>query len=131
MAAKIEFSYGPVQTVNLLALRLQWFESTPAQAFPKAILQVFKPFGGQLGISFPVSDTNPFPVSPERSVLVLFDDQSSVKIKTAGAAAVSPGTKVKSIRKAKADSKIEFESGSTVAIRTPIESSAPPTKDTL
>src|SRR5262249_32240366 len=114
LAAKIEFSYGAGQTVNLLALRLQWFESTPAQAFPKAILQVFKPFGGQLGISFPVSDTNPFAVSPERSVLVLFDDQSSLTIKTAGAAPVSPGTKVKSIRKAKADSKIEFESGSTV-----------------
>src|SRR5262245_29224373 len=130
LAAKIEFSYGAGQTVNLLALRLQWFESTPAQAFPKAILQVFKPFGGQLGISFPVSDTNPFAVSPERSVLVLFDDQSSMTIKTAGAAPVSPGTKVKSIRKAKADSKIEFESGSTVAIRTPIESSAPPTEDT-
>jgi hypothetical protein len=31
LAAKIEFSYGAVQTVNLLALRLQWFESTPAQ----------------------------------------------------------------------------------------------------
>jgi len=28
------------------------------------------------------------------SVLVLFDDQSSLKIKTAGAAAVSPGSKV-------------------------------------
>src|SRR5262245_37223653 len=76
LAAKIEFSYGAGQ--NLLALRLQWFESTPAQAFPKAILQVCKPFGGQLGISSPVSDTNPFPVSPERSVLVLFDDQSSI-----------------------------------------------------
>jgi hypothetical protein len=88
---------------------------------------VFKPFGGQLGISFPVSDTKP----PERSVLVLFDDQSSMTIKTAGTAAVSPGTKVKSIRNAKADSKIEFESGSTVAMRTPIESSAPPTEDTL
>ena len=35
-----------VRTVNLLALRLQWFESTPTQAFPKAILQVFKPLGG-------------------------------------------------------------------------------------
>ena len=31
LAAKIEFSYGAGQTVNLLALRLQWFESTPAQ----------------------------------------------------------------------------------------------------
>ena len=29
---------GPV-----LALRLQWFESTPTQASPRAILQVFKP----------------------------------------------------------------------------------------
>jgi len=31
LAAKIEFAYGAGQTVNLLALRLQWFESTPAQ----------------------------------------------------------------------------------------------------
>ena len=37
---------GQGQTVNLLALRLQWFESTPAQASPRAILEVFKPFGG-------------------------------------------------------------------------------------
>ena len=40
LAAKIEFSYGAVQTVNLLALRIQWFESTPTQASPRAILQV-------------------------------------------------------------------------------------------
>ena len=33
LAAKIEFSYGVGQTVNLLALRLQWFESTPAHGF--------------------------------------------------------------------------------------------------
>jgi hypothetical protein len=46
LAAKIEFSYGAVQTVNLLALRLQWFESTPTQASPGAILQVLKPLGG-------------------------------------------------------------------------------------
>jgi hypothetical protein len=46
LAAKIEFSYGAGQTVNLLALRLQWFESTPAQASPRAILQVLKPLGG-------------------------------------------------------------------------------------
>ena len=84
-----------------------------------------------MGISFPVSDTNPFPVSPERSVLVLFDDQSSMTIKTAGAAAVSPGTKVKSIRKAKADFKIEFESGSTVAIRTPDRIVGAPTENTF
>jgi hypothetical protein len=47
------------------------------------------------------------------SVLVLFDDQSSMKIKTAGAAAVSPGSKVKSVHEAKADFKIEFEDGSS------------------
>jgi hypothetical protein len=39
LAAKIEFSYGAVQTVNLLALRLQWFESTPTQASPRAIFK--------------------------------------------------------------------------------------------
>ena len=55
LASKIEFSYGAVQTVNLLALRLQWFESTPTKASPRAILQVFKSFGGQLGIPSPVS----------------------------------------------------------------------------
>src|SRR6516165_1240806 len=37
LAAKIEFSYGAGQTVNLLALRLQWFESTPAQASPRTV----------------------------------------------------------------------------------------------
>jgi hypothetical protein len=45
------------------------------------------------------------------SVLVLFDDQSSMKIKTASAAAVSSGSKVKSIDEAKAQFKIEFENG--------------------
>src|SRR6516165_2091831 len=39
LAAKIEFSYGAGQTVNLLALRLQWFESTPAQGSYRVILQ--------------------------------------------------------------------------------------------
>ena len=39
LAAKIEFYYEAVQTVNLLALRLQWFESTPAQAFLSKDLQ--------------------------------------------------------------------------------------------
>ena len=47
------------------------------------------------------------------AVLVLFADQSSMKIKTAGAAAVSPGSKVKSVHEAKADFKIEFEDGSS------------------
>src|SRR5262249_51126440 len=36
LAAKIEFSHGTGQTVNLLALRLQWFESTPAHASSRA-----------------------------------------------------------------------------------------------
>ena len=66
LAAELEFSYGAGQTVNLLALRLQWFESTPTQASPRAILQAFKPFGGQLGISSPVSDTKPFPTSEKQ-----------------------------------------------------------------
>jgi hypothetical protein len=47
------------------------------------------------------------------SVLVLFDDQSSMKIKTVGAAAVSPTSKVKSAHEAKAAFKIEFEDGSS------------------
>jgi hypothetical protein len=41
LAAKIEFSYGAVQTVNLLALRLQWFESTPVQiAYSQLVTQL-------------------------------------------------------------------------------------------
>ena len=45
LAAKIEFSYGAGQTVNLLALRLQWFESTPTQALPELF---FKCLSGRL-----------------------------------------------------------------------------------
>ena len=48
LAAKIDFSYGAGQTVNLLALRLQRFDSTPAHASPTAILQVFKTVSRQL-----------------------------------------------------------------------------------
>jgi len=40
--------------------------------------------------------------------LVLFDDQSSMKIKTAGAAPVSPESKGKSVHEAKAEFRIEF-----------------------
>jgi hypothetical protein len=50
------------------------------------------------------------------SVLVLFDDQSSMKIKTAGAAAVSPGSKAKSVHEAEAEFKIEFEDGSSATL---------------
>ena len=38
---------------------------------------------------------------------------SNMKIKSAGAAAVSPGSKVKSVHEAKADFRIEFEDGSS------------------
>src|SRR5262249_38406837 len=47
------------------------------------------------------------------SVLVLFDDQSSMKIKTTGAVAVSLGSKVKSVDEAKAELTIDFEDGSS------------------
>jgi hypothetical protein len=47
-------------------------------------------------------------------VLILFDDQSSMKIKTAGAAAeISPGGKVKCVYETRAEFKIEFEDGSS------------------
>ena len=45
--------------------------------------------------------------------MVLFDDQLSMKIKTTGAAAVSPGSKVKSVHEAKADFGIEIKDGSS------------------
>jgi len=47
------------------------------------------------------------------SVLLLFDDQSSMKIKTAKPATVSPGSKVKSVHEVKAEFKIELEDGSS------------------
>jgi hypothetical protein len=45
------------------------------------------------------------------SVLVLFDDESSMKIKTAGPATIPAGGKVKSVHEAKAEFRIEFEDG--------------------
>jgi len=72
-----------------------------------------KPLGGQLGISSPLSDANPFPVSPERSVLVLFDDQSNMKTKTAVRQTIPLGGKVKSVHEAKAEFKIDFDDGSS------------------
>jgi hypothetical protein len=50
------------------------------------------------------------------SVLVLFDDQSNMKVKTAGTVAISQGSKVKSVHEAKADFKIEFEDGSSAKL---------------
>ena len=49
-------------------------------------------------------------------VLVLFDDQSNMKIKTAGPATIPPGGKVKSVHEAKADFKIDFEDGSSATL---------------
>jgi hypothetical protein len=50
-------------------------------------------------------------------VLVLFDDQSNMKIKTAGPATIPPGGKIKSIHEAKAEFKIDFEDGSSATLR--------------
>jgi len=50
------------------------------------------------------------------SVLVLFDDQSNMKVKTAGAVAIPPGSKVKSVHEAKAKFRIEFEEGSSATL---------------
>jgi hypothetical protein len=49
-------------------------------------------------------------------VLVLFDDQSNMKIKTAGPATVPPGGKIKSVQETKAEFKIEFEDGSSATL---------------
>jgi hypothetical protein len=50
-------------------------------------------------------------------VLVLFDDQSKMKIKTAGPPTIPPGGKVKSVHEAKAEFKIDFEDGSSATLR--------------
>jgi hypothetical protein len=49
-------------------------------------------------------------------VLVVFDDQSKMKIKTAGSATIPPGCKVKSVHEAKAEFKIDFEDGSSATL---------------
>ena len=49
-------------------------------------------------------------------VLVLFDDQSKMKIKTVGPAMIPPGGKVKSVHEAKAEFKIDFENGSSATL---------------
>ena len=50
------------------------------------------------------------------AVLVVFDDQSNMKIKTAGPATIPPGGKIKSAIEAKAEFKIDFEDGSSVTL---------------
>jgi hypothetical protein len=50
------------------------------------------------------------------SVLVRFDDQSDMKIKTAAPATIPPGGTVKSVNKAQVEFKIDFEDGSSVTL---------------
>jgi coenzyme F420-reducing hydrogenase alpha subunit len=50
-------------------------------------------------------------------LLILLDDQSSMKIKTAAAATVLTGGQIKSVHEAKAEFKIEFEDGSTATLQ--------------
>ena len=50
------------------------------------------------------------------SVLIQFDDQSSMKIKTARPATIAPDVKVKSVHEDKAEFKIDFEDGSSVTL---------------
>jgi hypothetical protein len=49
-------------------------------------------------------------------VLVLFVDQSKMKIKTAGPATIPPGGKIKSVDEAKAEFQIDFEDGSSATL---------------
>jgi hypothetical protein len=49
-------------------------------------------------------------------VLVLFDDQSNMKIKTTGPATIPPGGKVKSVQETKAEFKIDFQDGSNATL---------------
>jgi hypothetical protein len=49
-------------------------------------------------------------------VLVVFDDQSKMKIKTAGSATIPPGCKVKSVEEVKTQFKIDFEDGSSATL---------------
>ena len=67
------------------------------------------------------------------SVLVLFDDQSSMKIKTAGPATIPPGGKVKSVHETRTEFKIDFEDGSsaTLSLADPGSSVAVPDKNNV
>ena len=49
-------------------------------------------------------------------ILVLFDDESRMKIKAAGPATIPPGDKVKSVHEAKTEFKIDFEDGSSATL---------------
>jgi hypothetical protein len=54
-------------------------------------------------------------VEPGR-VLLLFDDQSSMRIKTTGPATIPPGGKVKCVHESRAEFKIDFEDGSSATL---------------
>ena len=49
-------------------------------------------------------------------LLILLDDQSSMKLKTAAPATVSPGSKIKAVHESEAEFRIEFEDGSTATL---------------
>jgi hypothetical protein len=49
-------------------------------------------------------------------VLVLFNDQSNMKIKTPGPATIPPEGKIKSVHEAKAEFRIDFEDGSSATL---------------
>ena len=49
--------------------------------------------------------------------MVLFDDQSDMKIKTASAATIPQGGKVKSVHESKAEFKIELEDSSNATLQ--------------
>jgi hypothetical protein len=51
------------------------------------------------------------------AVLLVFDDDSRMKIRTAAPVAVSPAGKVKSVQEDQAELKIEFEDGSIATFR--------------
>ena len=48
--------------------------------------------------------------------MVLFDDQSNMKIKTVGPATIPLGGKIRSVHEAKAEFRIEFEGGSSTTV---------------
>jgi hypothetical protein len=52
-----------------------------------------------------------------RSVVLLFDDDSRMKIKTTAPVAVPPGGEVKSVQEDETELKIEFEDDSTATFR--------------
>jgi hypothetical protein len=54
-------------------------------------------------------------VEPD-GVLIVFDDQSNMKVKTVGPATIPPGGKVKSVQETKAEFKVDFEDGSSATL---------------